>query len=359
MHEVVKGRSSLQSDLHLYLRQINEVPLLNAEEEKDLGWKIINDNCGASKERMIRANLRLVIAISKNYVNRGLSLADLIEEGNIGLIRAVEGFDPAQGARFSTYASWWIKQSIKRTLINAVQPIHIPAYMVELIARCKEASRRLEEQFGRQPSVQELADDLRIPVRKLLIVRRAVKAYNAPSQSPGGENGEGAELHELFEDYRHKRPEESVTRREEFGLVLRLLEEIDERDAKVIRLRYGLEGKEPLTLKQIGHEVGLTRERVRQIEVEALRRLQQKINDERPMRFLRQMMQERADAAGGDDAGEDTGPRFGTRRDLQRREPTRSAEMRPRLGMPGANGTNGAGTPPRSIPIQRRDAQIG
>jgi len=353
------ARSEVQSELQLYLREVNETPLLTPEEEKTLGWRIINDACLQSKERMIKANLRLVIAISKNYVNRGLTLPDLIEEGNIGLIRAVEGFDPAQGARFSTYASWWIKQSIKRTLINAVQPIHIPAYMVELIARCKEASRRLEEQFGRQPSVQELADDLRIPVRKLLIVRRAVKAYNAPSQSPGGENGEGAELHELFEDYRHKRPEESVTRREEFGLVLRLLEEIDERDAKVIRLRYGLEGKEPLTLKQIGHEVGLTRERVRQIEVEALRRLQQKINDERPMRFLRQMMQERADAAGGDDAGEDTGPRFGTRRDLQRREPTRSAEMRPRLGMPGANGTNGAGTPPRSIPIQRRDAQIG
>ena len=291
------GRTSLQSDLQLYLRQINEVPLLTAEEEKSLGWRIINDCCAQSKDRMIRANLRLVISISKNYANRGLSLADLIEEGNIGLIRAVEGFDPAQGARFSTYASWWIKQSIKRTLINAVQPIHIPAYMVELIARCKESSRRLEERLGRQPSTQELADELKIPVRKLIVVRRALKAYNAPSQSPGGENGEGAELHELFEDHRNGKPEESVTRREEFRLVLQLLEEIDERDARVIRLRYGLEGKEPLTLKQIGHEVGLTRERVRQIEVEALRRLQQKINDDRPMRFLRQAMQERIDEA--------------------------------------------------------------
>jgi RNA polymerase primary sigma factor len=312
------GRSSLQSDLHLDLKQINEVPLLNAEEEKDLGWRIINDNDSSAKDRMIRANLRLVISISKNYVNRGLSLADLIEEGNIGLIRAVEGFDPAQGARFSTYASWWIKQAIKRTLINAVQPIHIPAYMVDLIARWKEASRRLEEKLGRQPSAQELADDLKIPLRKLNVVRRAVRAYNAPSQSPTGEAGEGIELHEFFEDHRHGKPEESVTRREEFRLVLQLLEEIDERDARVIRLRYGLEGKEPLTLKQIGHEVGLTRERVRQIEVEALRRLQQKITDERPLRFLRQMMQERGEPDG--------------------------RETRPNA---------------RNIPIQRRDARTG
>ncbi|MFM7260410.1 MAG: RNA polymerase sigma factor RpoD/SigA [bacterium] len=335
------GRSSLQSDLQLYLRQINEVPLLTADEEKDLGWRIINDNCFASKDRMIRANLRLVISISKNYANRGLSLADLIEEGNIGLIRAVEGFDPAQGARFSTYASWWIKQAIKRTLINAVQPIHIPAYMVDLIARCKEASRRLEEELGRQPSTQELADDLKIPVRKLVVVRRAVKAYNAPSQSPSNENGDGPDLHELFEDHRHSKPEETVTKREEFRLVLQLLEQIDERDARVIRLRYGLEGKEPLTLKQIGREVGLTRERVRQIEVEALRRLQQKITDDRPLRFLRQLMQESDDV---------DGPRRLGRRELQRdtsRQDARTTESEFRRPSP------------RPIPISRRDARLG
>ena len=145
------AQRALQTELQLYLREVNQVPLLKPEEEKELGWRVINDNNLEAKEHMIRANLRLVIAICKNYTKRGLSLADLIEEGNIGLIRAVEGFDPAHGARFSTYASWWIKQAVKRTLINAVQPIHIPAYMVDLIARWKDANRRLEERLGRPP----------------------------------------------------------------------------------------------------------------------------------------------------------------------------------------------------------------
>jgi len=279
------SRQSLQSELQLYLREIHDVPLLTPEEEKELGWRIINDNDLDAKERMIKANLRLVISISKTYANRGLPLPDLIEEGNIGLIRAVEGFDPAQGARFSTYASWWIKQAIKRTLINAVQPIHIPAYMVELIARWKESSRRLEEELGRAPSLQELSKVMKVPVKKLQIIRRAVKAYHAPSQLPSNENGDAVDFADIFEDTRHEAPHESVAQSEEFRMVLRLLDSIDERDARVLRLRFGLEGKEPLTLKQIGEEVGLTRERVRQIEVEALRKLQLQLNDNRPLRF--------------------------------------------------------------------------
>lgn len=280
-------RPLLQSDLQVYLRQINEVPLLSAEEEKELGWRIINDNDHEAKERMITANLRLVISISKNYSNRGLPLADLIEEGNIGLIRAVEGFDPAQGARFSTYASWWIKQAIKRTLINAVQPIHIPAYMVELIARWKEASRRLEDELGRQPTAQELAKAMRLPVKKLAIIRRAVKAMHSGSQAPIGEDGDTLDFADLCPDHRCEAPDASIAQSEEFQVILKLLDSIDERDARVLRLRFGLEGQEPLTLKQIGHEVGLTRERVRQIEVDALRRLQMQLTDDRPSRFFR------------------------------------------------------------------------
>ena len=282
------ARPGVQNELQLYLREIKEERLLTPDEEKQLGWKIINDECQASKERMIKANLRLVISISKNYSHRGLPLSDLIEEGNIGLIKAVEGFDPAQGARFSTYASWWIKQAIKRTLINAVQPIHIPAYMVELIARWKQTTRKLEERLGRQPTVQELATEMGLPVKKLLIVRRAVKAYHAPSQAPTKDDGEGAQLGDMFEDTRTRAPEQDVERKEDYSTILKLLDSIDERDARVLRLRFGLEGKEPLTLKQIGAEVGLTRERVRQIEVEALKKLQQQLTDDKPSRFFRE-----------------------------------------------------------------------
>ncbi len=282
------GRSALQSELQVYLKQINEVDLLTAEEEKDLGWRIINDNDQAAKELMVRANLRLVVSISKNYVHRGLPLSDLIEEGNIGLIRAVEGFDPAQGARFSTYASWWIKQAIKRTLINAVQPIHIPAYMVELIARWKVTSRRLEEELNRPPTGQELADAMDVPVKKLQIIRRAMKALHSSSQAPIGEDGETVDFADIFEDFRSESPERSIAQSEEFQTILKLLDAIDERDARVLRLRFGLEGQEPLTLKQIGREVGLTRERVRQIEVEALKRLQAQLQDDRPSRFFRE-----------------------------------------------------------------------
>src|SRR5438876_6302597 len=141
--------AAVQSGLQLYLRQINESPLLSADQEKDLARQIISDNDPAARERMVRSKLRLVVNIAKHYVGRGLQFPDLIEEGNIGLLKAVEGFDPENGSRFSTYASWWIKQAIKRALINSVQPIHIPAYMVEMIGKLKQAMRELEDRLGR------------------------------------------------------------------------------------------------------------------------------------------------------------------------------------------------------------------
>lgn len=286
--------SPLKSDLQLYLNDINKVALLTAEEERELGWAIINDDCAASRERMIRANLRLVVAIGKNYTNRGLTLSDIIEEGNIGLMRAVEGFDPAQGARFSTYASWWIKQAIKRALINARQPIHIPAYMVELIAKWKVASRELEREIGVTPTIEQLAERMELPVKKVKIIKRAVKAFRTPAQEGNGGDGDLMSMADLVADSRTAMPDESVLQSEEIAVLRRLLETIDDREGTILRLRFGLDGREPLTLKQIADEVGISRERVRQIVDESLEKLNARLRDAKPTRFFRREFGEEA-----------------------------------------------------------------
>jgi len=291
------GSRTVQSDLQLYLREINRTPLLTAEEERELGWAIINEGCPEARERMIRANLRLVVSIAKQYANRGLPLTDLIEEGNIGLLRAVEGFDPSQGARFSTYASWWIKQAMKRALINATQPVHIPAYMVELIARWKEAARKLEAELGHPPSLQELAVAMDLPVKKIRIIRRAMKAFQTPAQeSARGSESDLLSLGELIADQRVGTPEERILQSDEMSTLNKLLETIDEREAKILRLRFGLDGVEPLTLKEIADSVGISRERVRQIVDEALTKLNERLHDDRPSRFFRRDAFESTDA---------------------------------------------------------------
>jgi RNA polymerase primary sigma factor len=263
--------TAVQSGLHLYLRQIHQSPLLTAEQEKTLARRIINDNDGAAREHMVRSNLRLVVNIAKNYVHRGLSLPDLIEEGNIGLLKAVEGFDPENGCRFSTYASWWIKQAIKRALINSVQPIHIPAYMVEMMGKLRYAMRDLEEKLGRLPNVDELALHMDVSPKKLRIIKKAVKAFNSPTQS-GSADGEMT-INEMVADMNNPSPADAVRDADELRRLAELLAQIDQRAAKILKLRYGLDGIGPLTLKEIGEKIGLTRERVRQIEHEALRRL--------------------------------------------------------------------------------------
>jgi RNA polymerase primary sigma factor len=262
----------VESGLQLYLSQINQAPLLTPDREKELARRIIRENDPAARDEMVRSNLRLVVNIAKNFTGRGMAIQDLIEEGNIGLLKAVEGFNPDMNIRFSTYASWWIKQAIKRALINSVQPIHIPAYMVEMIAKWKQAISELEDVLGRVPSLDELARHMKMSMKKVRIIHRAVRAFHSPTQSAISSE-DGTALHEMLADTKSLTPDELVLSRDEIKTIYTLLNRIDQREAEILRLRYGLNDGQPLTLKEIGEKVGLTRERVRQIENEALRKL--------------------------------------------------------------------------------------
>jgi RNA polymerase primary sigma factor len=261
---------TVQSPLETYLKEINETPLLTADEEKALAYRIRSGDAQA-RDRMVRSNLRLVVNIARNYTNKGLAIQDLIEEGNLGVLRAVEGFDPTMNTRFSTYASYWIKQSIKRALVNTAKTIRIPAYMVELLAKWRRANAKLTDELGRAPTQEEIAHLLELPKKKLNIIKKAIRVYSTPAQADQSDSGWS--LDEMLEDGNTKSPETELVETDSLTHVMDLLEKMDQREATVLRMRFGVDDEQPKTLKEIGERLGLTRERVRQIESEALGKL--------------------------------------------------------------------------------------
>ena len=270
------ARTTHNQDVALttYLIEIQQTELLNADEEKALAVRIRAGDSEA-REHLVRANLRLVVSIARQYANRGLALADLIEEGNVGLLKAVERFDPAEDCRFSTYGSWWIKQSIRRALVNTAKTVRVPSYMVELVSKLKTASTRLEAELGRTPTFDEIAIALGIDDTGHELLRRAMRAARTgrATTSLDALQAEGVTL----ADPRSTSPDDEIVSTQERQLLQEMLTAIDPREAEVLRLRFGIDVEAPLTLREIGVRLGVSRERIRQIETRALRKLSDRI----------------------------------------------------------------------------------
>ena len=258
-----------KSGLGWYLDRIKSTELLTEQEEKQLSRRIREHSDVMAREHMIAANLRLVVNIAKDYSNPGMTLSDLVAEGNLGLLRAVEEFDPDAGVRFSTYAVWWIKQAIKRAMINSGQPIHIPAYLVKLINKWRRKASELSAELHRPATVEEMSKALGISRKKADIIQEGLKAVSAPSQMGSEETKAIAEMISADES---SNPEHEFLQAGLSPMILKLLNKLDDREQKIIVLRYNLDGHEgePRTFKEIGKEIGLTRERVRQLEKKAL-----------------------------------------------------------------------------------------
>jgi len=256
--------------IRIYLDEIRRTKLLTAEEELALARKVCKGDEDA-RCLMIESNLRLVVNIAKRYMNRGLPLLDLIEEGNLGLIRAVEKFDYKRGFRFSTYATWWIRQAIERSIVNQARIIRLPVHVSEDITTVLKAERKLFQQLGRDPTMQDIATYLDLPLAKIQYVYQLVKRTSS-IETPIGEDDD-QELMDLIPDEKAVMPSEQIEDERRVALIFNWLDELLENEKDIIILRFGLDDGEPKTLESIGQRYGVTRERIRQIEASALRKL--------------------------------------------------------------------------------------
>ena len=275
------ARLDSDSSLRVYLREISKTDLLTPKEEVQLAARIKKGNKKA-RAHMIKANLRLVVKIAQDYSGYGLPLADLISEGNIGLMKAVERFDPAKGGKLSTYAAWWIKQSIKRALANQSKTIRLPVHMVDKIAKMRRISMILAESIGREPTEDELAEELGIPRRKLALLKRA--SQRPTSLDAPVNEGETTDYSEIIGDERAVNPLDALADKNLHHQLDDLLDVLDEREHRIIDARFGLNGKKPMTLEEVGREFGVTRERIRQLQNVALEKMRKALRKkERPL----------------------------------------------------------------------------
>ncbi|HTV49243.1 MAG TPA: RNA polymerase sigma factor RpoD/SigA [Phycisphaerae bacterium] len=263
---------SKDNDINWYLAEIRKYPLLSARKEKLLARRIRRNGDEKARQEMISSNLRLVVSVARKFTNRGVPLADLIADGNIGLVRAVELFNPGKDVRFSTYAIWWIRQAIRRGMIMAVRPIHLPAYMAQRISQLQSISRLQRNKLVRTEE-DDLAGLMQTNLRGLALIERAARTMHNAASS-GSEHG-ASHIQEMLLDPRTPRPEQSLENDEIANIVQQMLAQLDDRAATILRMRHGLGGSQAFTLEQIAKHFGLTRERIRQIELVAIKKLEQ------------------------------------------------------------------------------------
>jgi len=262
--------------LNRYLREIGRIPLLTPQQEIELAEKIKKGNA-AARERMINSNLRLVVTIAHDYANLGLPLLDLISEGNIGLTKAVERFDPAKGAKLSTYAMWWIKQSIKRALANQGKTIRLPVHLVDKIAKVRRVSLQMSDELGREPTDDELGEEIGIAAEKVAVLK-SLGIRPASLDAPIGDDDDSTEFGEVIGDEEAQTPFELLRDEDLRNEMEGLLEALDHRERKIISQRFGLDGGKPKTLEDVSKDFGVTRERIRQLQNVALAKLRRALS---------------------------------------------------------------------------------